>query len=279
MILAIVILIGYIKEYVIISLSMFLHEAAHITAACIIGKKIYEIRVLPVGFNADIGDNDLCNSDNILIYAAGPALNFILATGGFFLNTYYLNESNDMLFFISSNLYLAIFNLLPIIPMDGGRILKEVLWNHVGLFSAKRRLKLINRVMSALFIILGAAQFISSAWNFSLIIIGFYVFFSFNEERVEVPLMNMKSIIYRRARLLKKGVYQVRDIVAIKSVRMSHVLKHMDFDRFHIIYVLDEELNVLKVMTEKELLDGLLKYNSEITFEEFLELGKFNSSM
>ena len=86
--------------------------------------------------------------------------------------------------------------------------------------------------------------------------------------------MNVKNIIYRRARLLKKGIYQARDLVVIKSVQMSEILKSMDFDRFHIVYVLDENLNIVKVLTEQEIIDGLLKYNTEITFEEYINSEK-----
>lgn len=243
-------------------------------AAAKMGRVIYSVKVLPVGINAAIMENDLRDVKSTIIYAAGPVANILLSLGGLLANTYCLQQSNDMLFFISSNLYLAAFNLLPIIPMDGGMILREVLWGHVGLFSARKYLKRINRVLAFVLVIFGMIQLVNSTWNFSLIIMGVYVFFAFGEGGIEMSLMNVKSIIYRRARLLKKGIYQARDLVVIKSLHMSEVLKHMDFDRFHIIYVLDDELNILKVMTEQEVIDSLLKHNVEMTFEEYLNLEK-----
>ncbi|MCX7711367.1 MAG: M50 family metallopeptidase [Clostridia bacterium] len=271
---AIVMVTGYSREYIITNLSMLLHETAHITAAAILGRKVYSIRILPVGMNASILESDLLSFKNIIIYAAGPVLNLMLALGGWMMSSYYLPKSNDMLFFISANICLTLFNLLPIFPMDGGMILKEVLAGTVGLFSAKKYTKRINRILAGILIAIGFFQLVSSNWNFSVMIIGVYVFFSFHEGGVEVALMNVKNIIYRKARLLKKGIYQARDLVVIKTLHMSEVIKQMDFDRFHIIYVLDEELNILAVLTEQEIIDGMLKYNTEITFDEFLNLEK-----
>jgi stage IV sporulation protein FB len=91
-------------------------------------------------------------------------------------------------------------------------------------------------------------------------------------EDVEAALMNMRDIVYRRSRLIQKGIYQARDLVVIKSVRLGEVIKYLDYDRFHIIYVLDENLGLTGVYTEQEILDGMIKYNSEFTFEEFIRL-------
>lgn len=273
-VLLMVILIGYSTEYIIISLSMLVHEAGHTITAVILGKKVYSIRVLPVGINANFSENTLFGRQNIIIYIAGPIVNIILSLAGLIVYSYCLQDSNDMLFFITANLYLAIFNLLPVIPMDGGMIIREILWGHIGFFSAKKYLKRINRALAFSMMVLGLFQLISSSWNFSMIIIGIFVFFSYCDGRMEVSFMNVKSIIYRRARLLKKGVYQSRDLVVIKSVHMGEIIKHMDFDRFHIVYVLNDDLSVMEVLTEQDIIDGLLRYNPEITFEDYLKAEK-----
>ena len=82
--------------------------------------------------------------------------------------------------------------------------------------------------------------------------------------------MNMKDVIYRRSRLLKKGIYPARDLVVVKNMRMGDIIRNLDFDRFHIIHVLDDDLKLMKVFTEQDIMDGVVKHSGDMTFEEFI---------
>lgn len=84
--------------------------------------------------------------------------------------------------------------------------------------------------------------------------------------------MNIKNLIYKRSRFLRKGIYPGRELVVLNSAKLSEILKNMDFDRFHIIYVLDKELKFVKLFTEQDIIESLLKYNSDITFDELINL-------
>ncbi len=88
--------------------------------------------------------------------------------------------------------------------------------------------------------------------------------------------MNVKSIIYRRSRLVRKGVYQARDLVVLKNVMLSEIIKNMDFDRFHIIHVLDDDLKLVKTFTEQEIIDALFENTTDITFDELIKKSESN---
>ena len=45
----------------------------------------------------------------------------------------------------------------------------------------------------------------------------------------------------------------------------------MDFDRFHIIYILNESMNLVRVVTEQEILDYAVKYNANVSFKDLFE--------
>ena len=75
-------------------------------------------------------------NDMIKVAAAGPISNLLLAFTGtfllyliFYLNPYFLTKTLNMFFqlFIQINIFLAIFNLLPIYPLDGGQIFGNIL--------------------------------------------------------------------------------------------------------------------------------------------------------
>ena len=107
----------------------------------------------------------------------------------------------------------------------------------------------------------------ASSYNASLIIIGLYIMMITMTGKVESALMNIRQIIYRKSRLLKKGIYPARDLVAMKNTRLSDTLKSLDFDRFHIIHVLDDSLNIIGVFTENQIMDALISGNDDMTFE------------
>lgn len=261
---------GHLIEFLTVFFAALLHEISHIFSASLLGVKISSIKVLPIGLNASVDKEVLDNRlSKVIIHISGPLANILLFALGTIINSYYPFQPDGMRFFISVNAYLALFNMIPVLPLDGGEVIKEVLSGCVGLYSASIWMKRISIFISVLLFLMGIAIFIGN-YNFSLILIGLYVVFSLKYEKTEAALMNIKNLIYRRSRILKKGIYPARDLVVIKSVRLCEIIKGMDFDRFHFVYVVDDDLKLIKVFTEQEIIDGMLKHNPEMTFEEFI---------
>ena len=83
--------------------------------------------------------------------------------------------------------------------------------------------------------------------------------------------MNIKNFVFRRSRVVKKGIYPAREIVAMKNVKLSEVIKAMDYaNMFHLVNVLDDDLRVIKVMTEQEILDALMVNNMDTTLDKLV---------
>ena len=84
--------------------------------------------------------------------------------------------------------------------------------------------------------------------------------------------MNIKNLLFKRSRFLKKGIYPGRELVVLKSVHIGDVIKSMDFDRFHIVYIVDESMRLVKVLTEQDVLEGVLRHDPNMRFEDLLKV-------
>ncbi|OGO79933.1 MAG: hypothetical protein A2Y21_06405 [Clostridiales bacterium GWC2_40_7] len=267
-----VVISGSYAQFILAYISIILHELAHMATAAIYGCRTVSLRVLPVGLSADIDTENCRRKEKLAIYSSGPAVSFFLSAAAY-LAYILLSENLQYLYFISLlNFCLAVFNLIPALPLDGGKILQEILNDSIGLITAAKYIRAIALLLCIIATGAGVYQILAGNLNFSLFIMGLYFIVFFNTGKMEASLMNIKQLLYRRQRLLNKGIYQARDLVVLKGMRLGAVIKALDYDRFHFIYLLDEDLKLLRIITENEIIDCMLKHPGDMTFEELLKL-------
>ncbi|OPX42710.1 stage IV sporulation protein FB [Ruminiclostridium hungatei] len=265
-------LTGYFREYIQTLFFIFVHEAGHLTVGSLLGAQVCNIRLLPVGLNAGINMADCTGRQRIAVYTAGPCTSFLLALIFFLL----YNICDPRGFFLAglyTNLYLGGFNLIPILPLDGGKIIQELLAARLGILRTGKVLKHVSVLLSAAIIAAGLAGLFYSRSGVNLMVIGVYFFMCMGTSREETAFMNIKSLLFRKSRVIRKGIYPVREIVALKHMKLSEVIKALDYiDRFHIINVLDEDMRVIKVMTEQEVLEAILSNPADTTFDNLMQI-------
>ena len=147
---------GQLKTYCIIMFFCFLHELGHIIVAKLFEMKVEKFEILPCGFSSSFF---LCDSSELsktffmqklIIAMAGPIVSFLLV-----LSAQYIDYMNFTIVtkqeIVYSNILILIFNLLPLYPLDGGRILKNILRINLNEQDAEN---IINKVSSSTIIIL-----------------------------------------------------------------------------------------------------------------------------
>ncbi|MSQ32695.1 MAG: site-2 protease family protein [Dehalococcoidia bacterium] len=126
--------------------SVVAHELSHSLVAIKKGIPVARITLFVFGGVAQITKEPTKPGDEVQVAAAGPAMSLLL--GGLFLVIYLVfNHINEQLSTLSLwlgfiNIQLAVFNLIPGFPLDGGRIFRGITWK---LFLT-RRLKKITGI-------------------------------------------------------------------------------------------------------------------------------------
>lgn len=150
------ILTKQIKIYAMIMLFAIIHEFGHLIAGILLGMKPekFNIKLFGVSIDFSIRKNDYNNKikkanyleiKKIFIALAGPLTNILITIFLIVFNSFNINN-NDRLLMIFSNIVLIIFNILPIYPLDGGRILKGVIYIFRGKYIAEKYIHNISYI-------------------------------------------------------------------------------------------------------------------------------------
>jgi Zn-dependent protease/CBS domain-containing protein len=152
-------------------LSVFGHELAHALMARAEGIEIEEIVLHPFGGLARLKTEPQNPRAEFRIAFAGPASSFLFALLAFVgakvaaVGNY---EATVVVFFLiaSGNLLLALFNLFPGYPLDGGRVLRALLWRRSGnIKDATRKAGICGVLIGAVLVLFGVYILISPNWR------------------------------------------------------------------------------------------------------------------
>jgi len=120
---------------VLLYLSVLVHELSHSVVARGYGLPVRRILLYPLGGFSEIEQEPQTPGREFLVSAAGPALSLALAAVGYGLR-YVVSAGTIGGTLVAqlmwANLVVGVFNLLPGLPLDGGRMLRAVIWKVTG---------------------------------------------------------------------------------------------------------------------------------------------------
>ena len=186
------ILTHQIEIYTLIMLFAFIHELGHMIAGIMLKLKPKSLSIMPFGISITFeayGYKKLVELKKILIFIAGPATNVLIAIVVAFLNI----DVNLKQTIIYSNMLIAIFNLIPLYPLDGGRILKGFIRIKKSELQAD---KIINKISNCIIIIFTAISSIAILYfkNFAILFILIYLWLIILRENKKY---NIKEKVYK----------------------------------------------------------------------------------
>lgn len=237
-----------------------IHELAHYFTAKRLKITCRGLWVQPFGITIRLCDNLITEpSCEILLCAAGPAVNLCIAAGMYFACDL---QNADAQYFFISNLSIAAINLLPILPLDGGRILKAYLTARLGLVRAIQ----ISEIVTWFFVLGVGLCSILALWtmrfNVSLMILVAFLLFNMSTEKNNNRYLVMRQLAAYKQKLSKQKVVRVRNLAAQTDTPARQVAAHFSYDKFHVVHLFDERQNHVASLTETQVLDGLVQQGS-----------------
>ena len=172
-----------IEIYSILMLFALIHELGHFLTGLLVGMQPEKLELMPFGvaisfkikpeeYNKKIKKGNQLEIKKILVALAGPITNFIVIVIILNLNI----ELFKALTIIYTNFLIVIFNLLPIYPLDGGRILKGILHINIGKQKAEKYINIISKITVTILTII-ASILILHVHNIAFILICMYLWY------------------------------------------------------------------------------------------------------
>lgn len=242
-----------VLQGVILILALFvcvvLHELGHALTARRFGIRTDDITLLPIGGVSRLERMPDKPSEELQVALAGPAVNLVIALilfawvevagtpAAFTLSL--APGGSFVLQLLAANLFVALFNILPAFPMDGGRVLRALFTLRVGHLRATRVAASVGKVMALLFGLLGLFS------NPFLILIAVFIWlgaaqegnaafikYAFDGMRAEQAMLTeMRTLqpddpLSRAVELIQRGWQH--DFPVLDGSRIAGILTHND---------------------------------------------------
>ncbi|MFW6266329.1 MAG: M50 family metallopeptidase [Halanaerobiales bacterium] len=234
---------------------VLLHELIHVFIANYLGYKLKKLELFPFGGMVEFDKLlEMEPVNEIKIAISGPIFNIFLAAV-FFI---FFKNNEFMGILIKYNLIIGLFNLLPVLPLDGGRILRGFLVKVYGLAEGGKLAFRVAKFFSILGIIIGIYCIFVLNSNLMILLVSFFVYLAIIKER-ERLFYNILNYMTNRRKYLKR---LETSPVSLRVINYDHYLRDLPGllipGKFNVFYVLNKNLELKTVLTEIKIIDRYL---------------------
>ena len=218
-------LFGYHAEFFAMLAFAFLHELGHIFMARSFGAHTLQIKITPIGILAVIHNlQKLPTTKKALILLSGPFVNI-------FFFTIFFYAGYDFLWQL--NLALAVFNMLPVYPLDGGGLLATLLESRLGTINSGMVVLRTSKLVTYIIFALGIIQVIMFPFNVSLLAIAIFLKHAStgHYSQLSLAFYNIISAGYK-----SKAVVNTKLLLVDANTPLVSIANNFSPQTFHIVY-------------------------------------------
>ncbi|MCF8563559.1 M50 family metallopeptidase [Alicyclobacillus tolerans] len=264
--------VGLWRDLVVLFLLVMLHELGHAAMATQLGYQVEEVSLLPFGGVAKIsyGNVGFRPRHEAAIAIAGPFINFALIGLSWVMWSLGFWSVDFFQRVVQLNLWIAVFNLLPGLPLDGGRVLRAARSRTLGYEGATQEAYKMALAISFGLLVLGGLALWSGYPHAGILILGLFLLVTAWTGRRDVSVETVRFLDSRRRQgYVRPQVVRALAVSGENSVR--EVVKQFAPDRYHMVYILDREGTVRTVLEEDEILDAVFAGRWMDKLEEWVD--------
>ena len=185
-------IIDNINTYLIFLIFILIHELSHLIVGILIGGKPQKMTISIFGLSIEFYSYGKSKTiSKLLFLLIGPLVNIFI---GYWCNKY-MTYSEEKTLIVYTNFALGFFNLLPILPLDGGKILKEILKVILGFEKSDKIVIFISKTI-LIFATLIYSVLIIKIKNIMILFLLIYLWYLYAvEEKKYVLYLKTKNAI------------------------------------------------------------------------------------
>lgn len=252
---------------ILLLLALMLHETGHWFFAELFGYKAQEFKLTPLGGCLVIDSlMALHPVAEFVIAAAGPFSNLLMAAGVWYLEFLGI-KSSWLENWQQWNWLMGMVNLIPAVPLDGGRLLHALLKKIVAVETATVIVKVIGQFIGGLVLSIGMVKFWTGGVGILYILTGIFLLYQvFNYQSPKLD--SFWKMFEKRKRIFsKKGYATLKPMLVRPDTLIRNILQRYGGDEFLLFLI--KGRGKTDLITEEAAWDLLIKNGYNATFQEF----------
>lgn len=241
--------------------SVLLHEGAHTLMAYLLHTPPQEVEITPLGALMRLDEEEtLPCGKRVAIILAGPCMSLLLCVLAFFLTKWSVLALPLGKGMFLANAGLLMVNLLPALPLDGGRLLSALLGHFFRRETCWRVMRILGTVLGAGLVVLGAMlSFGQGNANWSLSLAGCFLLYSATSATTTRAMAELQDFMDRRIRLEEKGILAGQVLMALETQSLRQAVCHLHPARMSIFCVLQMgNMACLGMLSEQQVIAAYL---------------------
>ncbi|MCY9663760.1 M50 family metallopeptidase [Paenibacillus alginolyticus] len=252
---------GYFLEAVTLFGIVLVHEFGHLAAANGFGWRVREVQLLPFGGVLIVDELGTAPTrEELIVSLAGPLQHVWMILVALLMKWVDVGASSWWDYFIEANLMIGLFNLIPVMPLDGGKVMQSLLGYLLSYHNTILYTTWISMILSLAIIVIAIIQLINGHLPLNILAIGIFLLVSNWYAYRQLPYHFFRFLIgrgNRMSQLLSRGTL-AQPIVITKHRTMAETLKLFMREKYHLIYIVGETGRIQAVLPEQQLVSGYL---------------------
>lgn len=257
---ALSVVMGYYIELLTLFGIVVIHELGHVVAAQYYGWEVSEVQLLPFGGVAIIDEQGSVTAwEEIVVALAGPLQNALMIILALLMKSTALWSDGWVDYFVQANMWIALFNLIPILPLDGGRVLQALLSYRISYYYTLKLTIWMSLLMSGALLSASVYNYPVAGLNLNLLVIAIFLLATNWYSYRNLNYKFIRFLIGRNKRadkLLARGGL-AQPIVVLGELSIAHITKMFRREKYHLIYVLNDNGTIRAIVPEHRIIHNI----------------------